>query len=94
MFEGHLPETTSIRATLWGGITLCVLGMAVNDSGISIPAVMFTLFLPTVLYEALTPFDLGEVRATGDPDPDVDPDPDRSEREREAAAAERVGASA
>lgn len=94
VFEGHLPETTSIRATLWGGITLCVLGMAVNDSGISIPAVMFTLFLPTVLYEALTPFDLGEVRATGDPDPDVDPDPDRSEREREAAAAERVGASA
>lgn len=59
-FKGNLPDTNAVRATLWGGITLCVLGMAVNDSGISIPAVMFTLFLPTVLYEALTPYDLAD----------------------------------
>lgn len=74
VFDGHLPETNAVRATLWGGITLCLLGMAVNDSGISIPAVMFTLFLPTVLYEALTPFELPSQRDTSDLDTQGDLD--------------------
>lgn len=51
----HLPDTPATRAALWGGVSMCVLGMAVNDSGISIPAVMFMLFLPYIFFQALTP---------------------------------------
>jgi hypothetical protein len=57
----HVPDTTWMRACLWGGLTMCVLGMAVNDSGIAIPAVMFLLFVPYVLLQVL-----------GDPEPDPD----------------------
>lgn len=49
----HVPDTTWMRACLWGGLTMCVLGMAVNDSGIAIPAVMFLLFVPYVLQQVL-----------------------------------------
>ncbi|HXH58973.1 MAG TPA: hypothetical protein VNL12_16915, partial [Iamia sp.] len=58
LFETHLDDEPSTHASLWGGITLSVLGMAVNDSGIAVPAVMFTLFLPFVLYQALSPAEL------------------------------------
>lgn len=63
-----LPETPANRAVLWGGITMCVLGMAVNDSGISVPAVMFMLLLPYLLYQALSPED-GEASSTDDAEP-------------------------
>lgn len=58
LFETHLDDEPSTRACLWGGIALSGLGMAVNDSGIAVPAVMFTLFLPFVLYQALSPAEL------------------------------------
>lgn len=51
--RARVPDTTWMRACLWGGITMCVLGMVVNDSGIAIPAVMFLLFVPYVLQQVL-----------------------------------------
>ncbi|MBX3285137.1 MAG: hypothetical protein KF703_07315 [Actinobacteria bacterium] len=51
--RARVPDTTWMRACLWGGLTMCVLGMAVNDSGIAIPAVMFLLFVPYVLLQVL-----------------------------------------
>lgn len=71
----HVPDTTWMRACLWGGLTMCVLGMAVNDSGIAIPAVMFLLFVPFVLQQVL-----------GDPADDVvEPGPGPAEPELEEA---------
>ena len=54
LLDDRLPDDATTRATLWGGICMCVLGMAVNDSGIAVPAVMFTLFLPFVMHQVLT----------------------------------------
>jgi len=72
VLKAHLPDTTANRATLWGGICMCVLGMAVNDSGIAIPAVMFMVLLPYVLYQALSPTDPTQVEP---PAPGVSPPP-------------------
>ncbi len=65
IFDDRLDHRPATSAVLWGGIALCVFGMAVNDSGIAIPAMMFTLFLPYVVCLALTP-------STAEEDP---PDP-------------------
>lgn len=62
----HVPDTTWMRACLWGGLTMCVLGMAVNDSGIAIPAVMFLLFVPFVLQQVLA----GPVEQATEPEPE------------------------
>jgi hypothetical protein len=70
----HVPDTTWMRACLWGGLTMCVLGMAVNDSGIAIPAVMFLLFVPYVLQQVLE-----------DPEPEA---PEREPTAPRALAAE------
>lgn len=53
ILKAQLPDTTANRAILWGGLCLCVLGMAVNDSGVAIPAVMFMVLLPFVLYQTV-----------------------------------------
>jgi len=51
----RLPDSSSTRAVLWGGITLCVLGTMVNDSGVAIAGVMFMIFLPYVVYLTVSP---------------------------------------
>jgi hypothetical protein len=61
---GRSPAT---NAALWGGIAMCAFGMAVNDSGIAIPAVMFTLFLPYVVCLAVT------AQPAAEPDRRVEP---------------------
>ncbi|WP_426572905.1 hypothetical protein [Aquihabitans sp. McL0605] len=79
MIDSHLPNTPATRAALWGGICMCVLGMAVNDSGIAIPAVMFMLFLPYILYQVLTPAEYVAPPADGaddGPGPVPDPEPE------------------
>lgn len=90
IFDDRLDDRPATQAVLWGGIAMCLFGMAVNDSGIAIPAVMFTLFLPYVVCLALTPSvaddddDVGpgglrggpEPSATGDQDPPVTGDGD------------------
>jgi hypothetical protein len=53
--QDRLPDSPATHAYLWGGITLCILGTAVNDSGIAIPAVMFMMFLPYVVYLTVAP---------------------------------------
>jgi len=80
MIDSHLDDSPATRAVLWGGICMCVLGMAVNDSGIAIPAVMFMLFLPYVLFQVLTPAEPVAPPADGDddapvPEPDPAPEP-------------------
>jgi hypothetical protein len=80
MIDSHLEDSPATRAVLWGGICMCVLGMAVNDSGIAIPAVMFMLFLPYVLYQVLTPAEPVAPPAGSDDEPpalEPDPDPER-----------------
>lgn len=62
----HRADTTN--AILWGGLTMCVTGMAVNDSGIAIPAVMFTLLIPTIVCLAVAPY-LAPAGAVGDATP-------------------------
>lgn len=76
MIDSHLDDSPATRAVLWGGICMCVLGMAVNDSGIAIPAVMFMLFLPYVLYQVLTPAEPVAPSVEDDDAPELDPEPD------------------
>jgi hypothetical protein len=85
ILEDRLPDDATTRATLWGGICMCVLGMAVNDSGIAVPAVMFTLFLPFVMHQVLT-----------DPiaPPSADDDAAEPRQEGEGPDARPVGATA
>lgn len=68
IFDDRLDHRPATKAVLWGGIAMCVFGMAVNDSGIAIPAVMFTLFLPYVICLALADT---EPRATPAPEGDL-----------------------
>lgn len=86
--EEHLPDDEVTRATLWGGTFLCALGMAVNDSGIAIPAVMFTLLLPFVLTQALArPLEPDDGAS---PDEDDDGPGDDGEEERKDGGSEDV----
>ena len=39
-----------MRALLWGGVAACILGDVVNDSGISVPAMMFPILLSFLIY--------------------------------------------
>lgn len=73
LLDDRLPDDATTRATLWGGICMCVLGMAVNDSGIAVPAVMFTLFLPFVMHQVLTDPIAPVEPVERSPDPDPDP---------------------
>ena len=68
---GRSPAT---NAALWGGIAMCAFGMAVNDSGIAIPAVMFTLFLPYVVCLAVTPQHSAMSGQLAEPPPPADDD--------------------
>ncbi len=75
--QKRLADSPSNRACLWGGITLCVLGTLVNDSGIAVTAVMFMIFLPYIVYLVTAPVTLDEV-----PGADLGlrrPDPDRAD---------------
>jgi hypothetical protein len=71
--QKRLADSPSNRACLWGGITLCVLGTALNDSGIAVTAVMFMIFLPYIVYLVTAPVTLDEV--PGGEDVPVGPDP-------------------
>lgn len=53
---GPEHRATTTNAILWGGLAMCVTGMAANDSGIAIPAVMFTLLIPTIVCLAVAPY--------------------------------------
>ena len=44
-----------IRACLWGGIIVAVLGFALNDSGMAIPAMMFPVLLPYLMHMVVQP---------------------------------------
>jgi hypothetical protein len=44
-----------IRACLWGGIIVAVLGFALNDSGMAIPAMMFPVLLPYLMHLVVQP---------------------------------------
>lgn len=66
----RLDRSASTTAALWGGIAMCAFGMAVNDSGIAIPAVMFTLFLPYVVLLAVDPGEETVEESTSESDPE------------------------
>jgi hypothetical protein len=42
-----------MRACLWGALVVAVLGFALNDSGIAVPAMMSTVLLPYLAYMIL-----------------------------------------
>ena len=44
-----------IRACLWGSIIVAVLGFALNDSGMAIPAMMFPVLLPYLMHLLVQP---------------------------------------
>ena len=44
-----------IRACLWGSIIVAVLGFALNDSGMAIPAMMFPVLLPYLMHLVVQP---------------------------------------
>jgi hypothetical protein len=44
-----------IRACLWGGIIVAVLGFTLNDSGMAIPAMMFPVLLPYLMHMLVQP---------------------------------------
>ncbi|MDQ6697909.1 MAG: hypothetical protein M3Z46_10695 [Actinomycetota bacterium] len=44
-----------IRACLWGSIIVAVLGFALNDSGMAIPAMMFPVLLPYLMHMLVQP---------------------------------------
>ena len=44
-----------IRACLWGAIIVAVLGFALNDSGMAIPAMMFPVLLPYLMHMVVQP---------------------------------------
>jgi hypothetical protein len=66
IFDDRLDHRPATNAVLWGGIAMAVFGMAVNDSGIAIPGMMFTLLLPYVICVALTPAEPDDHTATVD----------------------------
>jgi hypothetical protein len=79
IFDDRLDDRPATQAVLWGGIAMCVFGTAVNDSGIAVPAVMFTLFLPYVVCLALAPpiaDDAEPVRSPAEPGPTATDDRD------------------
>jgi len=43
------------RACLWGGIVVAVLGFALNDSGMAVPAMMFPVLLPYLIHLVVQP---------------------------------------
>ncbi len=82
---------TTFRAFGTSALTLGVLAWALNDSGVSIPALMLTVALPYTAYLALQTLTSGAL-PPGEPVPDGDPDgPGGAEADR-AGPAELVDA--
>ena len=46
-------EVPGVTAMLTGGLTVAVLGFALNDSGVAVPAMMFAVLLPYLTYVLL-----------------------------------------
>jgi hypothetical protein len=46
-------EAPGLRATLWAAIVLSLLGFALNDSGVAVPAMMLAVLLPYLTYLSL-----------------------------------------
>ncbi len=46
-------EVPGIRSMLAGGLLVAVLGFALNDSGVAVPAMMFAVLLPYLTYVLL-----------------------------------------
>ena len=46
-------QVPGIRAMLAGGLLVAVLGFALNDSGVAVPAMMFAILLPYLTYVLL-----------------------------------------
>jgi len=46
-------EVPGIRPMLAGGLLVAVLGFALNDSGVAVPAMMFAVLLPYLTYVLL-----------------------------------------
>jgi len=71
-------EAPGLRAALWAAIVLSLLGFALNDSGVAVPAMMLAILLPYLTYLSLRAVPDKPV-ATADP-PEapapVDPPPD------------------
>ncbi|MCU1453569.1 MAG: hypothetical protein JWN46_1715 [Acidimicrobiales bacterium] len=47
---GSLARVPGLRACMWGGLVVCILGDAANDSGITVPAMMFPILLGFFVY--------------------------------------------
>ena len=60
-------ELPGMRACLWGALVVAVLGFALNDSGIAVPAMMSTVLLPYLGYLILRG-PVGQVPAGGGDD--------------------------
>jgi hypothetical protein len=70
-------EAPGLRAALWAAIVLSLLGFALNDSGVAVPAMMLAILLPYLTYLSLRAVPDKPVAAAGGPDPvPVDPVPD------------------
>ncbi|MGH2759983.1 MAG: hypothetical protein ACRDKJ_10540, partial [Actinomycetota bacterium] len=60
-----LPERRLLRAGLWGALVAGVLGFAVNDSGISIPALALAFAVPFLVLVAVDAVEPRKKRAPG-----------------------------
>lgn len=64
---GHSP---SLRPALLGALTVAVIAMLINDSGVEIPALAFSMAVPLVLAASVRALELdGDLSGTATPEP-------------------------
>jgi hypothetical protein len=65
-FDRLQASLPGMRACLAGGLAVCVLGFAVNDSGIAVPGMMLSILVPYVLWLLLSGVGSRPPGTTGD----------------------------
>ncbi len=69
LLERAYHRGPSLRPALLSALTLAIAGMLVNDSGVVIPAIAFSLAIPLTLAASVRALELDEAERTGAPSP-------------------------
>ncbi|MEO5878047.1 MAG: hypothetical protein ABIS86_11220, partial [Streptosporangiaceae bacterium] len=70
--ERAYQQSRSLRPALMAGLTLAIVGMLMNDSGVEIPALVFTVAIPLVLAACVRALELDDAD-TSTPRPRAEP---------------------